>query len=91
MPTSTTVLVFAFGGQDKMTPGDPLERGPRPEIVGREGLVKNTGKSSLESMVDLLPQVKLHAQHMKLLPKVLRTRGSIGSPTCERGQRGTCR
>lgn len=64
------VFAGAFGGQDKMTLDDLRDRGLRTEFVGRVGLVYNTCKISLDSMLALVPKARLLDQYLKLFPKI---------------------
>lgn len=62
------VFAGAFGGQENMTLDDLRERGLRTEFVGRVGLVFNTQKISLESMLEVVPQSSLLASYLKTFP-----------------------
>lgn len=62
------VFAGAFGGQENMTLEDLRERGLRTEFVGRVGLVFNTQKISLQSMLDAVPKSSLLENYLKMFP-----------------------
>lgn len=63
------VFAGAFGNKDNVTLDDLRDFGLRTEFVGRVGLVFNTHKISLESMLALVPKTKLIDDYLKVFPQ----------------------
>lgn len=67
---SRVLFVFAgaFGNKEDVTLDDLRDFGLRTEFVGRVGLVFNTRKISLESMLEMVPKTQLLNEYLKLFP-----------------------
>lgn len=60
------VFAGAFGNKENVTLDDMRDFGLRTEFVGRVGLVFNTNRISLETMLALVPKVKLLDEYLRL-------------------------
>lgn len=67
-----TLFVFggAYGGKENLDLEGLRALGMRTEFTGRVGLVFNTQKISLDSMLSLVPKARLLAEYQKIRPEV---------------------
>lgn len=71
---SNVLFVFAgaFNGEEDITLDKLRSFGVKTEFLGRVGLVYNTTRISLDSLIDLLRKSELLNQYLKLFPSVKR-------------------
>jgi ATP-dependent protease Clp ATPase subunit len=67
------VFAGAFNGEEEVTLDRLREFGVKTEFLGRVGLVFNTTKVSMESLISILNRSELLENYLKLFPKVKRT------------------